>query len=163
MVAVAAPQADGTFRADLFHRIATFVVRVPPLRARLEDLPLLAESLIGDDSERLSAAAWQLLATHDWPGNVRELRNVLVRAIAEADDGRVDAHHISFDRLPVASGRKAGSVARPTPELPLRELVALCVRDVYRRHEGNIRATARALEVSPTTVYRPLALVDVRI
>jgi DNA-binding NtrC family response regulator len=77
--------AAGTFRLDLYHRLAVFPIEVPPLRARLEDVPKLAEHFLGLLGEamplkRLSAPALASLCSHTWPGNVRELMHVLERA-----------------------------------------------------------------------------------
>jgi DNA-binding NtrC family response regulator len=83
--------AEGTFRLDLYHRLAVFPMDVPPLRERIDDMVLLCEhflALIGKSSPRkmLSAAALDKLCTHDWPGNVRELAHVLERASILAED-----------------------------------------------------------------------------
>jgi DNA-binding NtrC family response regulator len=83
--------AEGTFRLDLYHRLAVFPVDVPPLRERIEDIALLSEhflALMGKSSPRkmLSGAALDKLCVHDWPGNVRELAHVLERASILAED-----------------------------------------------------------------------------
>src|SRR6202789_2923486 len=83
--------AEGSFRLDLYHRLAVFPVDVPPLRERMEDVALLCEhflALMGKSSPRksLSDAALDKLCAHDWPGNVRELAHVLERASILADD-----------------------------------------------------------------------------
>ncbi len=82
---------EGSFRLDLYHRLAVFPIDVPPLRERLEDIEVLCEHflmLMGRSSPRksLSAAALDKLCLHDWPGNVRELAHVLERATILADD-----------------------------------------------------------------------------
>ncbi len=140
----------GTFRADLYHRIAALVLRVPPLRERLEDVPGLAAALAPAVARRLSPAAWQALAGHRWPGNVRELRNVLARAAAEVEVGEIGPEALCFDSVtPADDAPPAGS---------LEQRVAALVRAELRRQAGNVRQTARALCVSPTTVYRYLSL-----
>jgi DNA-binding NtrC family response regulator len=83
--------SEGTFRLDLYHRLAVFPVDVPPLRERIEDIALLCEhflALLGKSSPRkmLSVAALDKLCVHDWPGNVRELAHVLERASILAED-----------------------------------------------------------------------------
>ncbi len=111
--------ASKEFRSDLYYRIHGVELFLPPLRERMEDLPLLVERFIDDfrtargiEAEiKLTTEAWEVLERHDWPGNVRELRNaVLVAAeLRERDSGR-----ISLESLPthvVDSARKAGLVA----------------------------------------------------
>lgn len=138
----------GQFRADLYHRIATLVVEVPPLRARTEDIPELAAALLGTTPD-LTPQAWRALRRHPWPGNVRELRNVLVRGLAEADGGTVDIHHLGLEPPRV----------RPTNDAvwsgePLRVMQRRWIRAALTAHGGNARAAARALGISPTTLYR---------
>jgi transcriptional regulator with GAF, ATPase, and Fis domain len=97
---------EGSFRLDLYHRLAVFPVEVPPLRARMEDLPMLAEhilTMLGQSApkKRLSRAALEMLATHNWPGNVRELMHVLQRAaILAGDRMEIGADEIRYRRRP---------------------------------------------------------------
>ena len=118
---IEAQVADGTIRADLWYRLAVLLIHVPPLRERIEDLPLLAHALLRATASHagrivaaagatLSDAALQRLATHSWPGNVRELRNVLERArlLARRRTGGqspllIDARDIVLDS---AAGRR---------------------------------------------------------
>jgi len=87
---------QGTFREDLYHRLNVFPLRLPPLRERLEDIPLLAERFL--DGVRpgleLSVAALQRLLAHDWPGNVRELKNTMERAAVLAGEGQIGPEHL---------------------------------------------------------------------
>ena len=95
---------DGTFRLDLYHRLAVFPLEVPALRERLDDLPALASHLLarlGADAPRksLSPSAQDALAQHPWPGNVRELAHVLERAVILAGDApEIAAEHIRCRR-----------------------------------------------------------------
>jgi DNA-binding NtrC family response regulator len=95
--------AAGTFRADLYYRLAVVHVVVPPLRERLEDLPLLIEHFLQEagasSPERIAGPNLELLSGHTWPGNVRELRNVLHRALAYAG-----APPVRFSELPIQIG-----------------------------------------------------------
>ena len=82
---------QGRFRADLYHRLAVFPLRVPPLRERREDISLLASHFadtaarrIGASRVRLDEEAMTMLVESDWPGNVRELENVVARAVLRA-------------------------------------------------------------------------------
>jgi DNA-binding NtrC family response regulator len=99
---------DGSFRLDLYHRLAVFPLEVPALRERLDDLPALTSHLLaglGADAPRksLSACAFHALEQHPWPGNVRELAHVLERAIILAGDApEITAEHIRCRRRPRA-------------------------------------------------------------
>jgi transcriptional regulator with GAF, ATPase, and Fis domain len=94
--------AAGTFRLDLYHRLAVFPLLVPPLRERLEDLPLLVEYMLEEMGrempiKRLSEAAMRKLAAYPWPGNVRELRHVLERgAILAGDSPEIVESHLRW-------------------------------------------------------------------
>ena len=88
---------EGRFRQDLFYRINAFPITLPPLRERLDDLPLLAEALLqrqGATPVDIDAAAVQALQAYAWPGNVRELRNILERARLFADEGVIHREHL---------------------------------------------------------------------
>jgi DNA-binding NtrC family response regulator len=87
---------QGLFREDLYHRLNVFPIRLPPLRERREDIPLLAERFLERLGGRnnLSVAALQCLLAHDWPGNARELRNVMERAAVLAGEGTIGPEHL---------------------------------------------------------------------
>jgi DNA-binding NtrC family response regulator len=90
----------GTFREDLYWRLSVLPIRLPALRERLPDLPLVAAALLerlGGDGVALTDDALDRLAAHPWPGNVRELRNVLERALLAAHDGAIRAGDLAFD------------------------------------------------------------------
>jgi transcriptional regulator with GAF, ATPase, and Fis domain len=96
---------DGTFRLDLYHRLAVFPLEVPPLRERMEDLPLLVEFLLTDmgrnaPRKQLSAEALAKLQEHDWPGNVRELCHVLERGcILAGEAAEIGAEEIQYRKV----------------------------------------------------------------
>ena len=153
--------ADGSFRQDLYYRVAAFPIVLPPLRERPGDIPLLVDSFLqrgGKPGQRLAVQpqAMARLQSHDWPGNIRELRNVLERARLFADDGIVRPEHLP-DWLP-PSQALAPAVAMPAGSQPspsnadadaeLRRLVA----------EGrlNRREMAGRLGLSERTFYRRL-------
>jgi two-component system, NtrC family, response regulator GlrR len=145
------------FRPDLFFRLAVVPVELPPLRERLDDLPLLVEALLEDlgAAERpetsllRSDAFHEELAQHGWPGNVRELRNYIESCLA-------------LRRLLPPEGEPADERARLT--LPLRLARERCVRDferryleeAMRRHQGNVTAAARAAGVDRAYFHRML-------
>ena len=95
--------ADGQFRQDLYFRLARFVVEIPPLRERREDIPLLAEHFLRIFAEEmnvhrpvLSAEALVLLETYDFPGNVRELKNLIEHALIKSQGGRIEPENLHF-------------------------------------------------------------------
>jgi transcriptional regulator with GAF, ATPase, and Fis domain len=109
----------GRFREDLYYRLAVYPIRVPPLRARKEDLPQLAVHLLDRICRRLrrpppvlSPAQLAELARHDWPGNVRELRNVLERGVISAADGQI---RLSLGEQPQAPPSLSSSMPMPMP------------------------------------------------
>lgn len=117
---------DGRFREDLYHRLAGFVLDLPPLRSRRLDLPVLAEGTLrrADPTRRwtLSAAAWQLLLspTLEWPGNIRQLERVVLKARARAITRDREASELvpeHFDALDVDAGspREVGPASSCTP------------------------------------------------
>lgn len=119
--------AEGTFREDLFYRLAEIVLHIPPLHARKEDIPLLAKALL--PRNRVSSDAEAKLAALDYPGNVRELRNLLRRAAALADRGVIDAAAIEQALL---VGARRPPVAAPTPEdVPLH--AELSIKDARQQ------------------------------
>ena len=104
--------AEGTFRADLYYRLATFPVQIPPLRERMGDVPLLAASLVkkyendyGKKLQGLSDMAAKALSAYEWPGNVRELENVIERGVLLATEGRqIEVEHLFAGAGPSIDG-----------------------------------------------------------
>jgi transcriptional regulator with PAS, ATPase and Fis domain len=151
---LAARVAAGQFREDLYYRLAVIPVRLPALRERAEDIPLLAHHFLrpaavaagklvtGFEPE---AMAW--LSSHDWPGNVRELENTIARAVALASGPTITAREL----LPLPGLRPVRpDRVRPT----LGELQARYVREVLAETRGDRRAAARILGVSQRTLQR---------
>jgi len=109
-------QAQGTFRKDLYHRLAVAVLRLPPLRARRGDIDLLARHFVDAMNSKegkgreLTPQALAQLRRYDWPGNVRELKNTVERAYMEAEGPRIET--IRWDREP-APGNDPGDIALP--------------------------------------------------
>jgi DNA-binding NtrC family response regulator len=144
---------EGRFRADLYHRLATVVVELPPLRERRSDIAQLSHSLLrrmrADVGERvLSSAALSRLVAQSWPGNVRELGAVLYRAAASAE------HEIAARHIDEAS-RQAPHARRPGKDA--RALLELCEGNVSRaaRSAGVPRSTFRAWLAKAPELGRP--------
>lgn len=145
--------AQGAFRSDLYYRISTFPLVVPPLRERGDDVLLLAEKILeriarelGRLGLRLSEAGQQALLSHAWPGNIRELRNVLERAALFAD-GVIGASWLFAQRSATAS--------RVRPRT-LEEAERAHVESVLREVDGKVEALASILGLSRSTAYEKL-------
>ncbi|MCI0589212.1 MAG: sigma-54 dependent transcriptional regulator [Planctomycetes bacterium] len=144
------------FREDLYYRIATLVLDVPPLRARREDVPLLAEGFLARSAARLgrrlrfAPEALARLAEHDWPGNVRELESAAERLAVMAEGEEITADHV--ERFVLRRDRAAGEL----PTLSLEELERLAVLAALKRHGGDKRAAAATLGIALKTLYNKL-------
>ncbi len=149
--------AAGSFRRDLYYRIAVFPIHLPALRERREDLPLLAEALLarlpGGRKLRLSPEALAILHDHAFPGNVRELRNILERA-ALLTDGEV----IRAEALPPELSSLPSTSVPLTEDaiLPLDQVERHYVRWAFERLRGDKKRLARLLGISERTLYRKL-------
>jgi two-component system NtrC family response regulator len=141
------------FREDLYYRLAVVVIRLPPLREREGDLPLLARHCLrrfavenGKEHLTFDPGALKALERHPWPGNIRELENRIKRAVIMADGKRV-----SRDDLELAGSPDAlpGTTLKDAREAVERELVT----QALRRHSGRISAAAQELGVSRPTLY----------
>ena len=147
----------GTFRPDLFYRLAVLTLEVPPLRRRTEDLPALAEELISAVAARvavapraLSEGALAVLRAHPWPGNVRELENALERVLVLAGEEHASAAEIAAEELAFLGQARAGAAADLAREaLALGLTVDVLARAMMERaleeHRGNVSAAARTV------------------
>jgi formate hydrogenlyase transcriptional activator len=147
--------AAGRFRPDLFYRLSVLPLRVPPLRDRLDDLPLLVEHFLAKLQRKLGKTlraptpeTMERLRRHRWPGNVRELENVLERACVLAQGGVVEV----LDALPVSAGAIARDAAdvRPLVEVE-REHILRALESTHGVIQGP-RGAARALGLHPNTL-----------
>ncbi len=145
----------GGFRSDLYFRLASFIIKVPPLRERRDDIPLLAAHFLqrfGRGIERrLSAEAQKLLVAYDWPGNVRELRNLIERAaILAGREERIRPEHFG----PLQSRREGALLLAFEREPSLAEVERECLRQSLARHAGNRAKVAAVLGISERNIYR---------
>lgn len=161
---------EGKFRGDLYHRLSQFQLRVPPLRERKEDVPLLAEHFLKNmhPGARLSTEAAAKLEAYSWPGNVRELRNVMVRAGALCHDANICVSdlppEIAYYEPQMSNAatipQRAASFPSPSPAAGggLREIKKQRILESLARHDGHQGLAAEELGISRRTLSRQLKL-----
>ena len=164
--------AEGTFRQDLYYRLARFMVQVPPLREHKEDLSPLAEHFLllfaremSLEPPVLSTDALSALEGYDFPGNVRELKNIIERALIQSRGADIQPEHLQFASAAssTSTGPSSDSGSRVGVEevpLNLREAELFLIKRALARTEGNVTAAARLLGASRTHIYRTLARED---
>jgi len=153
--------AQGDFREDLFYRLNVIPIRVPALRERSDDIPLLAAHFVRVYSEKnrksirgITDEAIEALGGHRWPGNVRELENTLERAVVLCK-----SDHIGLDDLPShiqPEGRGGPKKLIFPMGTPLREIEQTAIRETLRHTGGDKRLAARLLGIATRTIYRRL-------
>jgi PAS domain S-box-containing protein len=160
---------EGKFREDLFYRLNVIPIHIPPLRERMEDVPLLAEHLLGRLSARgkgrgkhLSPRTLGILLRHAWPGNVRELENVLEHAVVCTDGQVIEPHALPESLLAAVQGTAEAPEAMPPADSPHGPVAG--PRRTTLDREGIQRAleacgwrraeAARRLRIERTTLWR---------
>jgi DNA-binding NtrC family response regulator len=148
--------AAGRFRQDLLYRLNTVELRLPPLRSRREDIPILAAHFLEKHVARyrkrvtgLDEAATALLLSHPWPGNVRELDHAIERAVLLAPGEKVRAADLGL--LPAAP---AGALS--PDDMSLEDMERFLIQKALARHQGKATAAAEALGLSRSAFYRRL-------
>ncbi len=146
---------EGAFRSDLFFRINSFVITIPPLRERRDDIPLLARHFIAQlgrgRDKILSAEAEDMLIGYSWPGNVRELRNMVERAlILSGRSPEIRGEHLAFGHTRPRRGLVLDFDHEPTLEEIERDYLAR----MLARYGGNRARAAAALGISERNAYR---------
>ncbi len=145
--------ADGTFRSDLYYRINTISITLPPLRERTVDVPLLANHFLsqfgGSSAPALAPDALDAMQRYAWPGNVRELRNVMERAVLLATDGVVHAADLPL-------GGPAGGGRAAEPMVPLDDVERAHIESVLVHVNWHQGKAAEILGISPKTLYRKI-------
>lgn len=155
---------EGTFREDLFFRVNTFEIQLPPLRDRKEDIPELAQFLIARHLKRpevpsgiLSPDAVEVLINHDWSGNVRELANALEHAVILSDEKTITPEDLpAAVREPGASGVRPFSLAGSQQPQTLREIEMQVIYQVLEKHSGDKPRAAAELGIALKTLYNKL-------
>ena len=148
---------DGLLRDDLFYRISTITIHVPPLRERSEDIQLLTEHFLHMYAQKyeraidgVSQAAYQRLFGHAWPGNVRELQNVIERAVLLAKGNRVEPVDLPFDNGSLPEGTAPGAGWEVPTNMSLEDIERMVIEKTLQRTGGNKQAAANLLGI-----YRP--------
>jgi DNA-binding NtrC family response regulator len=171
--------AEGRFRQDLYYRINVICIELPPLRQRVDDIPVLAQHFLeraceeyGRSVERISLAAMQAMQGYRWPGNIRELENTIQRAVLLCKGKQIDSDLLPLAILPpivANSGTEdAKSIPRPTSATPsetwhnktlteaLEEPERQIILEVLRINRWNRNVTADQLGINRTTLYKKM-------
>jgi DNA-binding NtrC family response regulator len=145
----------GRFRQDLLFRLNTIEIRVPALRHRREDLPLLAQQFLRQHAQRyrkpltgFDSGAMQLLMEHSWPGNVRELDHAVERAVLMAPGDLIKAGDLGL--------RQARDGGARLEDMSLEDVECFLIKKAMARYDGNVSQTAKALGLSRSALYRRL-------
>jgi DNA-binding NtrC family response regulator len=154
----------GLFREDLFYRLNVFPIRLPSLKQRLEDVPLLAEHFIkkhtglcGGRVSGIASAALASLVSYNWPGNVRELENVIKRAMIKTEGSTITSVELSDTAAPE-------SLPAVVEDVPFKEYVKKIVHnaesryliEMLERHQGNVKVVAELMDLDRKTVYKKI-------
>jgi two-component system response regulator AtoC len=149
--------SEKRFRSDLFYRLNVFSIRMPPLRQRIDDLPILVKEIMEELAEEMALTdvpsvdtqALKALANYHWPGNVRELRNVLERSLMLSGKGQIDLGSLGLE-----GGRQESwsfTVSFPTEKSihdVARDMKRALVTEALRRADGSRQVAARLLGIS---------------
>jgi DNA-binding NtrC family response regulator len=145
----------GRFRQDLLFRINTIEIRVPPLRERREDIPLLAQSFLARHARHyrktingFEAKAVKALVEHPWPGNVRELDHAIERGVLMAQDAQIGVADLGL--------RAAAEGTSRLEEMSLEDVECFLIKKTLARFDGNVSRAAEALGLSRSALYRRL-------
>jgi DNA-binding NtrC family response regulator len=163
--------ANEQFREDLFFRLNTFEIYLPPLRQRKADIPALANHLLSRHASRrgliestLVPESIDMLMAHEWPGNIRELANMIERATILAGNGPILPEHLPA-QLPIRSNKLHQSTASPLGaphfQVPdgnptLRDVEMKYIQTILEKHNGNKPAASRELGISLKTLYNKI-------
>jgi two-component system NtrC family response regulator len=158
-----AMQRDGSFRSDLYHRIADWTVHLPRLAERRADIPNLAAYFLAREARRrglgvagISRGAMELLEAYAWPGNIRQLEREMSRAALFLENGELlESSHLQ-QAIRQAEPAEALSLKARLERVERRE-----IRQALARHEGNVSAAAKELQMGLSTLYRRMQALGV--
>ncbi len=148
---------SGKFRDDLYYRIRVVYLKLPDLRQRREDIPLLVNRLVtkfnrlqGKAIAGVSEKVMARLMEHDFPGNVRELENIIEQAFVLCNGGLIECEHIPPELRPIPTEREE---SRP---MSLKTMERVTIQEALERHQGNRKAVANELGIDVSTLYRKI-------
>jgi transcriptional regulator with PAS, ATPase and Fis domain len=151
--------AEGRFRDDLFYRLNVIEIRIPPLRDRREDIPLLAAHFLerishelGRDVSEIGECALRVLMDYHWPGNVRELENAVERAVVTCRGRELLAEHFGFLAGPAAATQPWNVPSGAT----LQDMEKVVIMATIERTGGNIKESASILGIDRSTLYEKI-------
>jgi len=157
---------EGKFREDLYYRIHVIRMELPPLRDRMEDIPLLADHFIHHfnvlqkkEISGLSGESLACLVSYDYPGNVRELQNMIEHAFILCKSGLIEPHHLPENICLFRSMESSGR----DETMNMKDLEAVFITNMLRRHQWNRIKTARALGIHKSTLFRKIKALHIQI
>ncbi len=157
--------SSGDFRSDLFYRINSFEINIPPLRERREDIKPLTRHILGGiagvNAPEVSPSAMDALVSYSWPGNVRQLRNALERAVIMCDNGRIESKDLPTEVLAGSREPQGSFVSFPESSsngvpINLRQTERQQIINALKQTGWHRGKTAELLGISPSTLYRRL-------
>jgi len=159
---------QGGFRSDLYYRLSAFIVEVPPLRERRDDIPALVEHFVSNHdfsrriNKKVSTGAMRSLVAYDWPGNIRELKNVVERSlILSRDSTKIKREHLGQCGEQATQDRMVNLAFDHEPTL--EEVQKQYLSMVMQRHLGHRSQVAQTLGISERNVYRLIQKYDLKI
>jgi len=159
---------SGEFRIELFYRLNVVPIHIPPLRERIEDIPLLVNHFIREFNKnfnkhilKITTQALSQLMQHAWPGNVRELENVLERAFVITDGDTIDTIFLSHD---IQNNEIVDALPGTNIDIPFKVARAMVekrfektyISEALERYEGNVSKTAKKTGINPRTLWRKI-------
>jgi len=157
---------DGTFRKDLYFRVSTIKVKSPPLRERLDDVPLLANRFLAQYAEKykkrireISTPAFALLMRYEWPGNVRELESVIEHAVLFATEDKLTPESLPEQLHATQPGEFRCVIP---PYFTMEEIEREAIAQTLQRTGGNVKRTAEILNYHRPRLYRKMKIFGLR-
>jgi len=155
---------SGDFREDLFYRVRVIHLKLPGLKERREDIPLLVDYLVNKynrlqdkDIAGVSGPVMARLMEHDYPGNVRELENILEQAFVLCQGNMIEMHHLPAELRPDEM-----KTAEYAPATTLESMEKIMIMEALRRCKGSKKQAARELGINPSTIYRKIKSLGIK-